>query len=225
MRRGLCVLGLVFFAAIGAATADEPSACLEFFDPGTRNGSEDVFLSVERLEGKHACFLIPRSVIDRRYRGSYTDQFAVQKMLVFERSDLVAYVRRGAIGEVDSNCLGGPMPSLVAIASRTVAIPETVKEALGFGKEVESDLVGYRRYSTELNDFYVADLRPEAEVSFFCWRSVHPGLCVLAGNYDGLTLALQYEKSAMTEVEPLKAMQCLRGIAQAFRITKPVQTD
>lgn len=225
MRPILFVLGAMYLAAGGVASADEPSACLEYFDPGTRSTAEDVFLSIERLEGKHACFLLPRSVIDRRYRDSYTDRFALQKMLMFEPGDLLDYVRHGDIAEVNPDCLAGPAPSMIAIASRTVATPATVREALSFGKEVESDLAGYLRYTTELHDYYVADAQPDVVVSFFCWRKVHPDLCVLAADYEGMTLALQYQKSAMADVDPRNAIQCLRGIAQAFRITTPLQAD
>lgn len=225
MWKRLGLLGLVWSAVTTTASADEPSACLEYFDPATRSGTEDVFLSVERLEGKHACFLIPRTVLDERYRDAYSDRFALQKMLMFEPEDLLALVRRGGIAKVDENCLGEQMPSMVAIASRTVAAPTPVGEARAFGREVESDFAGYYRYATDLHDNYAADTRPDAPLSFFCWRKVHPDLCVLAGDYDGLTLALQYDKSAMTEVEPDKAMQCLRDIVQAFRITQPVKVD
>jgi hypothetical protein len=223
MRLGL--LGAILCATIGTVSADEPSACLEFFDPGARGGAKDVFLSIERIEGKHACFLIPRSVIDRRFRDSYTDRFALQKMLMFEPGDLSAYARRGEIRNVDTDCLDGTVPSVVAIASRTIATPTTIKEVLSFSKEIESDLAGYHRYTTDLHDYYAANSATDTEVGFFCWRKIHAGLCVLASDYEGMTLVLQYQKGAMAAVEPRKAMQCLRSIVQAFRVTKPIQTN
>jgi hypothetical protein len=236
IRRG--ILGVLAIGggllAAHSALAEEPSSCLRFFDPATRDGAEDVFVSVEKLDEKHACFLVPRALIEKRYRAIYSDRMPLMEMLTFEPADLIAYVsgksdvmvgsEQRAIGPDLTDCPADPMPRFLFIASQTVAAPSTVREAQSYAKEAASDVPGYQRYTTMIADLYLDDPRPEALVSFECLKSGGLG-CVAKEDYDGMTLVLVYPKSDISKVKLQKARQCLRGIAQLFRITKPVQAN
>ncbi len=231
---GTLMIGGGLLAAHAAVAQEEPSACLGFFDPANRDDAEDVFVSIEKLDENHACFLVPRGSIEKRYRAAHSDRMPLMEMLTFEPADLIAYVsdkpnvmvgsEQRRIGPDVSGCAAEPIPSSLFIASRTIASPATVREALSYAKEAASDVPGYQRYTSMIADHYLDDIRPEALVSFECRKSGGLG-CVSTQDYDGMTLVLVYPKSDISKVQLQKARQCLHGIAELFRITKPVQAN
>jgi hypothetical protein len=226
---------LTLFSAILATTpalAGPPDGCAGLREGGGQS-AEDVFVSVEKFPEGAACFLVPMAVTasPARYAQGKID------LLAFNPIELSGYIhdqQRIMIGgeerTVDSDklgCLAEPIPRWIAIMSHLSNAPVTVGEMTAYAKETSTDLPGYVRYFDSVGDYYVADTRPESQVSFFCRRvpEVWRDFCHIVGDYDEMTAVVMYHKSEMAEVRPEQALQCARTIADLFKLAKPINSN
>ena|SRR5688572_7329790 len=222
---------LVLCSAILAAApalAELPDGCAGLRD-GTMQNAEDAFVSVEKFSEGAACFLVPVAVTaaPARYAEGKAD------MLAFNPIALLGYIGSGqsimvgaeerSIEAGQLGCLENPTPRWIAIKSRFAdAAPVTVGEMTAYAKETPTDIPGYVRYFDMVGDYYVADTRPEARVSFLCRRvpEIWRDFCFVGGDYDEMIAVLAYHKSEMADVQPEQALQCARTIADLFRISQ-----
>jgi hypothetical protein len=208
------------------ALAGIPDGCA-----GLRDGisPEEAFVSVEKFPEGAGCFRVPLVVTASPavYAASKAD------LLVFDPVELLGYISGrqsvmvGAeerIVERDKlGCLENPTPRQIIIMSRYKHAPVTVREMTAYSDETPTDMPGYVRYFDMVGDYYVADTRPEAQVSFFCRRvpELTRDVCQIEGDYDEMTAVITYHKSQMADIRPEQALQCIRAIADLFRVTKP----
>lgn len=220
---------LVLCSAVLATTptlAGPPDGCV-----GLRDGTsaEEAFVSVEKFHEGAACFQVPLAVTasPARYAQGKPD------MLAFNPVELLGYVSGRESITVGAEerivelhklgCLENSAPKWIAIMSRYGHAPVTVGEMTAYAEETPTDMPGYVRYFDMVGDYYVADTRPEAQVSFLCRRvpEVRRDVCQIVGDYDDMTAVVTYHKSQMADVRPEQALQCVRTIADLFRVTKP----
>ena len=224
-RKHIGALALCSALLFGTPTlAGPPDGCA-----GLRDGAsaEQAFVSVERFPEGAACFLVPPMVTTTP--GLYAQGKA--DVLFLSPVELLEYVRGRQsvmVGAEERNvtwdklgCLENPAPKLIAIMSRYDHAYVTVGEMTAYADETPTDMPGYVRYFDTVGDYYVADTRPEALVSFFC-RRVPEGsrdVCQIEGDYDQMTAVVTYHKSQMADVRPEQALKCVRTIADLFRIS------
>ncbi|HEV8392415.1 MAG TPA: hypothetical protein VGQ35_21350 [Dongiaceae bacterium] len=235
MYRLKCVFALTVCGALSIAApvqAEPLNGCATFYDPAQRDrDAKDVFVSIETFnkktfEEEAACFLVPRVVLDRKLRSGYADGRPNITMLAFDPADLLGYVKdRQSIGIVSEErtvdldqlgCLADPAPDWIAVVSRyVVASPTpTIEEISAYAKEIATDVPGYHRYTTLNADFYLLDPHPGSQVSFWCRQD----MCRVVRDYDEFATVATYPKVDMTTVQPEKALQCFRAVAELFRL-------
>ncbi|HJT11946.1 MAG TPA: hypothetical protein VJ790_04955 [Dongiaceae bacterium] len=191
--------------------------------------ADDAFVSVEKFSEGAACFLVPVAVTaaPARYAEGKADMVAFNPVALREHIGNGQRITVGAeerTVEADQlGCLENPTPRWIAIKSRFAeAAPVTVGEMTAYAKETSTDIPGYVRYFDMVGDYYVADIRPEARVSFLCRRvpEIWRDFCLIGGDYDDMIAVLAYHKSEMADVRPEQALQCARAIADLFRVAK-----
>jgi hypothetical protein len=216
------------------ALAAPPNGCLDLYDPARKGGAENVYVSVERSDEAAVCFLIPRQVVPVRFRSTYSDGVAAP-MLIFDPHDLLAYIdgkksvmvgaeRRDA-ETAAHDCQEHPMFDSIEIASGFKFKPLDVETISTFSKEIVSDLPGYRLLTTEVQDYYIAEAPADSRVPVACWRKQHPHRCFILGDYDKATLALEFQKGELVRMSTAKTLECIRDIADLFRVRKPVGAE
>lgn len=234
MRGCILFVALCGFLAIPvAASAADQNGCIGFYDPATRaRDADDVYISVEKSDETAICLLIPREVVLKKFRSGYTDGMSI-KLYAFEPGDLVAYFQgehsvevgneQRSLKSIERNCLSQPTPDELYVASGFRTRPVTLADISTYAKDATSDLPGYRRLTTMVQDYYIGEDGPDSLIPFSCWRS---GLvqdhCYAVGDFNKVTVAIGYRKSELLQIAPAKAMQCARDIAALFRIVKPV---
>jgi hypothetical protein len=156
-------------------------------------------------------------------------------LLVFDPRGLLAYLdgKRSVMAGAEQrnvdptmrDCLKQVMLDSIEIASGFKFKPLDIKTISTFSKEAASDLPGYRRLTTEIQDYYIAEAHAESLVPVACWRTQPRDRCFLLGDYDKATVALEFKKSELARISPAKALQCVRDIADLFRVTKQVKAE
>jgi len=203
--------------------AGAPDGCA-----GLRDGAsaEEAFVSVEKFPEGAACFLVPPTVTvaPTLYAQGKSD------LLVLDPVELLSYVRGRESVKIGAEerkveqdklgCLENPAPRQIVIVSRYRHAPVTVRDMTAYADEMPTDMPGYVRYFDTVGDYYVADTGPEALVSFLCRRVPEElrDVCQIEGDYDDMTIVVMYHKTQMADIRPEKARQCIRTIADLFRI-------
>jgi hypothetical protein len=223
--RGGLGAGLILLMCTGAATVQESNGCARLYDPATRSPATDVYIGVERPDHEPACFLVPRAVTKPEHRHLYRD--GVTAPFEFDPAELSRYldgVKHIVVGHdrrvVDLDkiaCLKNPIPdSLAVLGERTV--PVTIEAARSRMKETATDVPGYRRYIDEYEDNYFPVNQNSEVDSFWCSNRAEPKICGIVGEYDGMRVGIRYFKRDISDVQPDRALQCVRTIAALFRL-------
>jgi hypothetical protein len=224
--RGGLGAGLLLLMCSGAATAQEANGCASLYDPATRAPAADVYISVERPGQEPACFLLPRAVTKSEYRDLYRD--GVTAPFEFDPAELSRYLdgaKHMVVGsdrrvvDLDNiSCLKNPTPDSFAVLGER-AVPVTIEAARSRMKEAATDVPGYRRYIDEYDgDNYFSDNQDSGVDSFWCSNRADPKICGIVGEYDGMRVGIRYFKRDISDVQPARALRCVRTIAALFRL-------
>ena len=218
--------GLLLLMSTGAAAAQESNGCASLYDTATRQSAADVYIGVQRPNREPACFLLPLAITKPENRDLYWD--GVTAPFEVAPSELSSYLdgarqivvgsERRIVDLENISCLRNPIPDSLAILGERVA-PMTIEAAKLRMKEAVTDVPGYRRYIDEYNDdYYFPDNQGSGVDSFWCSNGPDPKICGIVGEYDGMRVGIRYFKKDISDVQPNRALQCVRAIAAMFRL-------
>ncbi len=219
-------IGLFLLVCSGAATAQQLNACAGLYDPATRSPGTDVYIGIGRPDHEPACFLVPLAVTKPENRELYWD--GVTAPFEFDPAELSRYLdgaqhivigsERRIVDQQQISCLKNPTPDSLAILGER-AVPVTIETARSRMKEAVTDVPGYHRYVDEYDgDNYFSEIEDSGVDSFWCSNSADPKICGIVGDYDGMRVGIRFFKSEISDVQPDRALQCVRTIAALFRL-------
>ena len=231
---GWAILSCALAFAVKPSEALPPNACVPLIDPDYDRASL-AYANVEISDKRSACFLLPRNVIHKDFRG-FTSQISVH----LDPADLLSHLsgktslrvgdEERKTDEALTDCLSVIVPDVIIISdgasfhSHDFASLKSrhLDLKLSPPELAAGDLPGYRRYSRVgpryHEDFYFADTDPDAQLSFWCGNHAGPETCMIEGEYDGMKASIGYHKEQMGEVRPEEALNCVRSIGDLFRI-------